>query len=106
MAPILTFHALAIFRSGAQSLPADAGLRDLVAGLFAERTYAGVSIEEVGAALGIAGASVYNHFPSKSGILITALARGKRGCNQRCSSAKECGNGLFGVGQHLGGPAR
>jgi len=44
--------------------------------LFAASTYASVSIEDIGATLGIAGASVYNHFPSKSGILVSALARG------------------------------
>jgi AcrR family transcriptional regulator len=44
--------------------------------LFAERTYAGVSIEDVAASLGIAGPSVYNHFRSKSEILVTALGRG------------------------------
>jgi AcrR family transcriptional regulator len=44
--------------------------------LFAERTYAGVGIEDVAASLGIAGPSVYNHFRSKSEILVTALGRG------------------------------
>jgi len=44
--------------------------------LFAERTYAGVGIEDVAASLGIAGPSVYNHFRSKSEILVTALSRG------------------------------
>jgi len=44
--------------------------------LFAARTYASVSIEDVAATLGIAGPSVYNHFPSKSAILVTALSRG------------------------------
>jgi AcrR family transcriptional regulator len=44
--------------------------------LFAERTYAGVSIEDVAASLGIAGPSIYNHFRSKSEILVTALGRG------------------------------
>jgi AcrR family transcriptional regulator len=44
--------------------------------LFAARTYASVSIEDVAATLGIAGPSVYNHFPSKSAILVTALFRG------------------------------
>lgn len=44
--------------------------------LFAERTYAGVSIEDVAASLGIAGPSVYNHFPSKADILAKALWRG------------------------------
>jgi AcrR family transcriptional regulator len=44
--------------------------------LFAERTYAGVGIEDVAASLGIAGPSIYNHFHSKSEILLTALGRG------------------------------
>lgn len=44
--------------------------------LFAERTYAGVRVEDVAASLDIAGPSVYNHFKSKSDILVTALERG------------------------------
>jgi AcrR family transcriptional regulator len=44
--------------------------------LFAERTYAGVRVEDVAASLDIAGPSVYNHFASKSDILVTALERG------------------------------
>jgi AcrR family transcriptional regulator len=44
--------------------------------LFARKGYANVGIEDVGAAVGIAGASVYNHFPTKSDILVTALDRG------------------------------
>jgi len=44
--------------------------------LFAERTYAGVRVEDVAASLDIAGPSVYNHFKAKSDILVTALERG------------------------------
>jgi AcrR family transcriptional regulator len=44
--------------------------------LFAERTYAGVRVEDVGASLDIAGPSIYKHFASKSEILSTALERG------------------------------
>lgn len=44
--------------------------------LFAERSYSGVGIEDIAASLGIAGPSVYNHFPSKIDILVTALQRG------------------------------
>ena len=51
--------------------------------LFAERTYASVSIEDVAATLGIAGTSVYNHFPSKSAILVTALVRGSAGLSMQ-----------------------
>lgn len=44
--------------------------------LFAERGYASVSLEDTGAAVGIAGQSIYNHFSSKHEILATAVNRG------------------------------
>jgi AcrR family transcriptional regulator len=44
--------------------------------LFAQRRYSGVGIEDVGAALGIAGPSIYNHFSSKAELLGLALTRG------------------------------
>ncbi|MFJ9610794.1 TetR/AcrR family transcriptional regulator [Kitasatospora sp. NPDC101176] len=43
--------------------------------LFAERGYASISLEETGAAVGIAGQSIYNHFSSKHEILATAMNR-------------------------------
>lgn len=44
--------------------------------LFAERGYAGVSIDDIGAAVGIAGPSVYNHFAAKADILAAVMFRG------------------------------
>ncbi|OSY37931.1 TetR family transcriptional regulator [Pseudonocardia autotrophica] len=44
--------------------------------LFAERGYPSVGLIDIGAAAGIAGASVYNHFASKPEVLATALHRG------------------------------
>lgn len=44
--------------------------------LFAERGYTNVGLEDIGATLGIAGPSVYNHFPTKIEMLETALDRG------------------------------
>lgn len=44
--------------------------------LFAERGFHSVAIEEVGAAAGIAGPSVYHHFESKAELLMTALSTG------------------------------
>lgn len=44
--------------------------------MFARQGYTGVGIEDIGAAVGIAGPSVYNHFPSKLDMLVTALNRG------------------------------
>lgn len=43
--------------------------------LFAERGYQAVSIDDIGAAAGVAGPSLYHHFPSKSAILIAQLTR-------------------------------
>ncbi|MCW2783542.1 MAG: TetR family transcriptional regulator [Marmoricola sp.] len=44
--------------------------------LFAENGYAAVSIDDIGAAVGIAGPSVYKHFESKHDLLLEAMVRG------------------------------
>jgi AcrR family transcriptional regulator len=44
--------------------------------MFAERGYTNVGIEDIGSSLGMAGPSVYNHFPTKIDVLTTALNRG------------------------------
>ncbi|MGW4847635.1 TetR/AcrR family transcriptional regulator [Nocardia brasiliensis] len=44
--------------------------------LFAARGFASVRMDEIGAAVGIAGPSVYNHFPGKADILLAAIVRG------------------------------
>jgi AcrR family transcriptional regulator len=44
--------------------------------MFADHGYTRVGIEDIGAAVGIAGPSVYNHFATKRDLLITALERG------------------------------
>ena len=41
--------------------------------LFAERGFHGVSIEEIGASVGISCPAVYNHFPSKDAVLAALL---------------------------------
>jgi AcrR family transcriptional regulator len=41
--------------------------------LFAERGYHAVSIEELGAAVGVSGPALYNHFASKEAMLIELL---------------------------------
>src|SRR3954454_2243233 len=40
---------------------------------FAERGFHGVSIEEIGAAVGISGPAVYRHFPNKDAVLAALL---------------------------------
>ncbi len=43
--------------------------------LFAERRYASVGIEDIAAAVGVAGPNVYKHFASKAEILVAAFDR-------------------------------
>lgn len=44
--------------------------------LFARNGFAGVSMDDIGAEVGISGPSVYNHFPTKADILTAAIFRG------------------------------
>lgn len=44
--------------------------------MFATHGYTQVSIEDIGNSIGIAGPSVYNHWPTKLDLLIAALRRG------------------------------
>jgi AcrR family transcriptional regulator len=55
--------------------------------LFATRGFASVSIDDIGAATGIAGPSIYHHFPSKLDILTEALAHGADELHQRLRQA-------------------
>ncbi|MDT7798241.1 MAG: hypothetical protein QOI78_1674 [Actinomycetota bacterium] len=55
--------------------------------LFAERGFHSVAIEEVGAAAGIAGPSVYHHFENKAELLTTALRTGADALGQGLRTA-------------------
>ncbi|MFH5231326.1 TetR/AcrR family transcriptional regulator [Antrihabitans spumae] len=44
--------------------------------LFATNGYSSVSVDDIGACVGMAGPSVYSHFPNKSDILAAAIFRG------------------------------
>ncbi|WP_143590891.1 TetR/AcrR family transcriptional regulator [Thermoactinospora rubra] len=46
---------------------------DAAASLFAARGFHGVSIEDIGAAVGVTGPALYRHFPSKEAILAETL---------------------------------
>ena len=48
----------------------------VAAQLFADRGYPSVGLDDIGAAAGIAGPSVYNHFASKADVLAAVLHRG------------------------------
>ncbi|MFR9773753.1 TetR/AcrR family transcriptional regulator [Nocardia sp. SC052] len=44
--------------------------------LFADNSFQGVSMEDIGAAVGIRGPSIYRYFPSKTALLDAVLTRG------------------------------
>jgi AcrR family transcriptional regulator len=56
-------------RSAASTTTRREQILDVAAGLFAERGFNGVSVYDVGAALGISGAALYKHFASKEALL-------------------------------------
>ncbi|MYR07202.1 TetR family transcriptional regulator [Gordonia sp. SID5947] len=56
---------------------------DAAAAMFAERGYSGVGVDDIGAAVGITGPSVYKHFSSKMAILA--------GIGQRSATRLEAG---------------
>ncbi|MDR5701047.1 TetR/AcrR family transcriptional regulator [Agromyces sp. LY-1074] len=49
------------------------------AALFAERGYAGVTLEGLGSAAGVSGPAVYRHFPGKSAVLAAVLLDASEG---------------------------
>ncbi|WP_285041968.1 TetR/AcrR family transcriptional regulator [Plantibacter sp. LMC-P-059a] len=59
-------------RSEAKAARRAALLRS-AAGLFAERGFTGVSMEDLGAAVGMSGPAVYRHFVSKQAVLAALL---------------------------------
>lgn len=48
---------------------------DTAVDLFLRRGYSGVSLDDIGAAIGIAGPSILHHFPTKADILVAAFDR-------------------------------
>lgn len=50
-----------------------AALLSAAAGMFAERGFNGVSIEDLGSAAGVSGPAVYRHFASKQAVLAALL---------------------------------
>ncbi|HSV41395.1 MAG TPA: TetR family transcriptional regulator [Nocardioidaceae bacterium] len=61
--------------------------------LFADRGYANVAVEDVGSAAGIAGPSVYNHFPSKLDLLVIPMMRGTGALMMELAHAFDFGDG-------------
>jgi AcrR family transcriptional regulator len=66
--------------------------------LFARHGYSAVTMEEIGAAAGIAGTSIYQHFPGKADLLVAAFTRGAEwlqfGVSKALAAASEPGHAL------------
>ena len=56
-----------------------AALLQAAARLFAEQGFAGVSLEELGAAVGVSGPAIYRHFANKQAVLAAVLLRASSG---------------------------
>lgn len=56
-----------------------AALLEAAARLFAEQGFAGVSLEELGAAVGVSGPAIYRHFANKQAVLAGVLLRASTG---------------------------
>lgn len=54
-------------------------LLDAAAHLFAERGYSGVTLEDLGAAVGVSGPAVYRHFSGKPAVLAALLLEASEG---------------------------
>ncbi|MEV0247605.1 TetR/AcrR family transcriptional regulator [Nocardia sp. NPDC050712] len=65
---------------------------------FARDGFAGASMEDIGAGVGVAGPALYRHFPAKSDILIEAVHRGvawlQMDLNRVFARATDAGDGL------------
>jgi AcrR family transcriptional regulator len=59
--------------------------------LFAARGYHSVGIEEIGAAAGIAGPSIYHHFASKVDVLVAGMSLGAAELRARMATASGLG---------------
>ncbi|GAA4479097.1 TetR/AcrR family transcriptional regulator [Rhodococcus olei] len=60
--------------------------------LFDERGFQSVRMDDIGAAVGITGSSVYKHFPTKEDILSTALRRGDERMHSGMAAALQHGS--------------
>ena len=69
---------LPLTERGRQKADRRAAILAAGATLFAERGYAGVTIEDLGAAVGVSGPAVYRHFSGKSAVLAAILEGASR----------------------------
>ncbi|MFF2370329.1 TetR/AcrR family transcriptional regulator [Agromyces sp. NPDC058110] len=76
--PVAAHPAPALTERGRQKADRRAAILSAAARQFAERGYAGVTIEDLGAAVGVSGPAVYRHFSGKSAVLAAILEDASR----------------------------
>ena len=75
--------ALPVSRPRRKGEETAARILDAAEALFAERGYAGTTLRDVAAAVGIRNPSLYNHFPNKESLYAAVLERGIGPTRQR-----------------------
>ncbi|WP_327144849.1 TetR/AcrR family transcriptional regulator [Nocardia sp. NBC_01327] len=92
---------LSMTRSRREAILAEA------AKLFARQGFTGVSVDDIGEAVGITGPSVYNHFPGKADILLAVVFRGnewlRMDMSRAFARASDAGDGLDRLLRSYGG---
>jgi len=76
--PPMPNEPVALTERGRQKADRRAAILAAAATLFAERGYAGVTIEDLGTAVGVSGPAVYRHFPGKAAVLAAILEGASR----------------------------
>jgi AcrR family transcriptional regulator len=92
-------------RDRAKAARADSLLQE-AARLFAERGYPGVSLEDIGSAVGVSGPAVYRHFAGKQALLGTVLVKVSEdlvsgGSRVAASASEDEGRMLALIGFHV-----
>ncbi|UOQ89572.1 TetR/AcrR family transcriptional regulator [Agromyces endophyticus] len=76
--PPMPNEPVALTERGRQKADRRAAILAAAATLFAERGYAGVTIEDLGTAVGVSGPAVYRHFSGKAAVLAAILEGASR----------------------------
>jgi len=76
--PPMPNEPVALTERGRQKADRRAAILAAAATLFAERGYAGVTMEDLGTAVGVSGPAVYRHFSGKAAVLAAILEGASR----------------------------
>lgn len=89
----MTVEVLAETARGRAKQTRRRSMLDAAARLFAERGFSGVTIEDLGAAVGVSGPAVYKHFAGKQHILAAVLIEASEGLHRGGQAVVESARG-------------